>query len=255
MNILFVIIIALILGSFIGSTVVRLSNNKSLLSVRSKCPYCGSLIRWSENIPLFSYALLKATSSCCNKKIHHFYPIIEATTLIIFLLNFILFDETNFLIMSLFSIFLLIILFTDLFFFLIFDNVIIILFSLSIYILLLTEFNPFGTNFISSSIAFFISISIFFLIKFIFLKLRGIDGLGMGDIKLIGVLSITTGSFYLPFLIIIASLLAILHIMIVKSTDREDLSYIKAPYGSYLCLTFLILVYFSNLSMYSTVYL
>ena len=251
MNILFVIIFGLIFGSFIGSTVVRLSNNQSLFSVRSKCPYCGSLIRWNENIPLFSYLLLKATSSCCNKKIYYFYPIIETTTLIIFLLNFILFDATNFLIMNFLSIFLLIILFTDLFFFLIFDIVIIILFSLSIYVLLLTEFNPFDTNIISSSIAFFSSISIFYLIKLIFLKLRGIDGLGVGDIKLIGVLSIITGLLYLPFLIIIASLLAILHLMIVKLMDHKNhIIKIKAPFGTYLVISLFLLIYSNFLKNY-----
>ena len=246
MDILLVIIIGLIIGSFVGSTVVRLFHSQSLFSVRSKCPRCGSVINWYKNIPLFSYIFLKATSSCCKKKIYYFYPVIEVTTLIIFLINFILFNETNFFIMSFLSIFLLIILFTDLFFFLIFDIAVIILFFVSIYILLFTEFNPFDTTILSSFITFFTSISFFYFIKFIFLKLRGIDGLGTGDIKLIGILSIITGLLYLPYLIIIASILAMFHLMLVKLIDRKNLIIeIKSPFGTYLVISLFLLIYWN----------
>ena len=246
MNIFLVIIIGLIIGSFVGSTVVRLINNQSLFSARSKCPRCGSVIKWYFNIPLLSYLFLKATSSCCNKKIYYFYPVIEVSTLIIFLINYILFNETNFFIMSFLSIFLLIILFTDLFFFLIFDIAVIILFFVLIYILLFTEFNPFDTTILSSFIAFIVSISIFYLIKFLFLKLRGINGLGTGDIKLIGILSIITGLLYLPSLIIIASLLAIFHLMLVKLINYKNLMLeIKAPFGTYLIVSLFLLIYWN----------
>ena len=246
MNIFLVIIIGLIIGSFIGSTVVRLINNQSLFSVRSKCPRCGSIIKWYQNIPLLSYIFLRATSSCCNKKIYYFYPVIEVSTLIIFLINFILLNETNFYIMSFLSIFLLIILFTDLFFFLIFDIAIIILFFISIYILLFTEFNPFDTTILSSLFAFILSISIFYLTKIIFFRFRRINGLGTGDIKLIGILSIITGLLYLPYLIIMASLLAISHLMLVKLIDRKILmTEIKSPFGTYLIISLFLLIYWN----------
>ena len=246
MNTLLVIIIGLIIGSFVGSTVVRLFHNQSLFSVRSKCPRCGTVINWYKNIPLLSYVFLKATTSCCNEKIYYFYPIIELSTLIIFLINFILFNETNFFIMSFLSIFLLIILFTDLFFYLIFDTIIIILFFVSIYILLFTEFNPFDTTILSSFIAFIVSISLFYLIKLVFLKLRGIDGLGTGDIKLIGILSIITGLLYLPYLIIIASMLAMFHLMLVKLIDRNNLIIeIRSPFGTYLVISLFLLIYWN----------
>ena len=47
------ILFGLIFGSFIGSTVYRLANDKSLLTPRSYCPHCYRTILWYYNIPFF----------------------------------------------------------------------------------------------------------------------------------------------------------------------------------------------------------
>ena len=47
---------------------------------RSRCPACGHQISAMENIPLFSYLLLKGKCAGCDKPISPRYPIIEALT-------------------------------------------------------------------------------------------------------------------------------------------------------------------------------
>lgn len=51
---------------------------------RSACPHCGHLIRWWENIPLLSYALLRGRCSSCHEPISLRYPLVELATALLF---------------------------------------------------------------------------------------------------------------------------------------------------------------------------
>lgn len=52
----------------------------NLLRPRSACPRCGHAIRWYENIPLLSFALLKGRCSACSQPISWRYPLVEAAS-------------------------------------------------------------------------------------------------------------------------------------------------------------------------------
>ena len=51
---------------------------------RSRCPACGHQIHWSENIPLLSYVALKGKCSACKAPISMRYPAIELLTAALF---------------------------------------------------------------------------------------------------------------------------------------------------------------------------
>ena len=44
-------------GSFLNVCIVRLPKNESVVSPRSKCPNCGLLVAWYDNIPMLSWLL------------------------------------------------------------------------------------------------------------------------------------------------------------------------------------------------------
>lgn len=52
----------------------------SVASPRSRCPSCGHVIAWYENIPILGWLLLKGRCSSCNTSIGVRYPMVEATT-------------------------------------------------------------------------------------------------------------------------------------------------------------------------------
>jgi len=52
----------------------------NLLVPRSRCSYCGHVIRWYENIPVVSYLFLKGKCSACGSPYSVRYPIVEALT-------------------------------------------------------------------------------------------------------------------------------------------------------------------------------
>jgi leader peptidase (prepilin peptidase)/N-methyltransferase len=51
---------------------------------RSRCPSCGHQIRWHENIPLFSYLRLGGKCSACKSPISARYPAVEVLTAALF---------------------------------------------------------------------------------------------------------------------------------------------------------------------------
>ncbi|MCS6785887.1 MAG: A24 family peptidase [Thiobacillaceae bacterium] len=52
----------------------------NLFVPRSSCPQCGHAIRWYENIPLLSFALLKGRCAACAQPIGWRYPLVEAVS-------------------------------------------------------------------------------------------------------------------------------------------------------------------------------
>jgi leader peptidase (prepilin peptidase) / N-methyltransferase len=56
----------------------------SVVRPRSRCPSCGHVLRWYENIPVLSWLFLKARCSACGVRISARYPLIELATALLF---------------------------------------------------------------------------------------------------------------------------------------------------------------------------
>lgn len=73
----------LIMGSFLDCLLRRLKNGESILG-RSACPGCHAQLAWYDNIPLFSFLILRARCRRCRQPISWQYPLIEAVTALLF---------------------------------------------------------------------------------------------------------------------------------------------------------------------------
>ena len=56
----------------------------TLSTPRSRCPSCGHQITWQENIPLLSYLMLRGKCSACKTPISMRYPSVEIATALLF---------------------------------------------------------------------------------------------------------------------------------------------------------------------------
>lgn len=56
----------------------------TLMRPGSHCPRCGHVLRWHENIPLLSYAVLRGRCSACQGAIGLRYPLVEMGTALLF---------------------------------------------------------------------------------------------------------------------------------------------------------------------------
>jgi len=77
MLILFVFVFGLVLGSFLNVVISRLPAGGSIVSPRSRCPACGTPIRWYDNIPVLSFLLLRGRCRRCAVRIPWRYPLVE----------------------------------------------------------------------------------------------------------------------------------------------------------------------------------
>ncbi len=73
-------------GSFINVCAWRIPRDESIVSPPSKCPHCGHMIRFYENVPILSWIFLRAKCSSCRTPISARYIIVEAVGGVLFLL-------------------------------------------------------------------------------------------------------------------------------------------------------------------------
>jgi leader peptidase (prepilin peptidase)/N-methyltransferase len=77
-------VLGLIIGSFLNVVVWRLPRSESLSHPGSACPKCGHAIRWFDNIPVVSWLLLRGRCRDCGAPISPRYPLVELATGIFF---------------------------------------------------------------------------------------------------------------------------------------------------------------------------
>ncbi len=73
------------IGSFLNVVIYRLPAQMSLSKPRSRCPRCETELAMRDNIPILGWILLRGRCRYCELPIAPRYPIIEATTGLIFL--------------------------------------------------------------------------------------------------------------------------------------------------------------------------
>ncbi len=70
----------LLVGSFLNVVAYRLPRGESLVHPRSRCPSCATQLRAIDNIPVVSWLALRGRCHSCGAPISARYPLVEATT-------------------------------------------------------------------------------------------------------------------------------------------------------------------------------
>jgi len=77
-------LLGLIVGSFLNVVIHRVPLRQSIVWPASHCPRCGAAIKPVDNVPLLSYILLRGRCRYCGAPISWRYPAVEALTAILF---------------------------------------------------------------------------------------------------------------------------------------------------------------------------
>jgi leader peptidase (prepilin peptidase)/N-methyltransferase len=72
------------IGSFLNVVIHRLPRRESISSGRSRCPGCGAQIAAYDNVPIVSWLVLKGRCRHCEARISPRYPLIETLTAVAF---------------------------------------------------------------------------------------------------------------------------------------------------------------------------
>jgi leader peptidase (prepilin peptidase)/N-methyltransferase len=69
-----------IIGSFLNVVIHRVPHEESIVFPNSRCPSCGAVIAFYDNIPVLSYVMLGAKCRSCRERISFRYPAVELLT-------------------------------------------------------------------------------------------------------------------------------------------------------------------------------
>jgi leader peptidase (prepilin peptidase)/N-methyltransferase len=83
-----VFVLGTVVGSFLNVCIYRIPAGVSIVSPRSRCPKCETPIPWYLNIPILSWVLLRGKCAQCKNPISVRYPLIEALNGLLFALVF-----------------------------------------------------------------------------------------------------------------------------------------------------------------------
>lgn len=227
-----VVFVGLVLGSFGNVVVYRWPRQISLIFPNSFCPACKIGIKFYDNIPVLSYLILKGKCRFCKAPISPRYPLVElACGVLAYLLFKMLGLSIDLAGFFLFCLGLLALSLIDLETELIPNIITLPLAGLGlIFSFFSDEVGP-G----DSVLGVLAGAGFFFLISVGYKALRGREGLGFGDVKLMGMIGAFLGwQGLLPTILIgsFSGLVAALALFLLKGWKYAD----PIPFGPFLSL-------------------
>ncbi|MCA1687774.1 MAG: prepilin peptidase [Actinobacteria bacterium] len=78
------VLFGLVVGSFLNVVIYRVPRRESIVWPASHCPDCGETIAPKDNVPLISYMILRGRCRNCKQRISARYPLVEALTGVLF---------------------------------------------------------------------------------------------------------------------------------------------------------------------------
>lgn len=90
----FVFVFGLIIGSFLNVCISRLPQGKSVVTPSSRCPKCGKSIKPYDNVPVLSYLFLGGKCRACKTRISLIYPAVELLTGLLFFACYVVFGNS-----------------------------------------------------------------------------------------------------------------------------------------------------------------
>jgi leader peptidase (prepilin peptidase)/N-methyltransferase len=243
---LFVIVFGLLIGSFLNVVIARLPHGQSIVRPGSRCPHCEHVLRWYENIPVFSYLALRGRCKSCKAAISVRYPVVELLTALLFLAAKLRFGLSLELILRDFPFIaiLIAVTFIDLDLRIIPDPLSLGGLVWGLITALIFSFIPtsFGggasIGWLSSLAGACVGFSIFYGLAWIYYRLTRRSGLGGGDIKLLAMLGAYLGvaGVFTTVLVssVFGSLVGISWALIQRQKNKESVMLVSIPYGPFL---------------------
>ncbi len=244
MWILSVLFLGFVLGSFLNVLIDRFPRHEQILKGRSRCEFCKRKIALYDLVPILSFLILKGKCRYCKAHLSLYYPVVELTTGLMFVITFIYFPSNRitgfwelsyflFVISGLIAIF-----FMDLKYGIISDKVLLPLSLVSTFYLLLLQDSLFMIHLASA-----VGVFLFFL--FLFLVTRG-KGMGFGDVKLAFFMGLVLGFPNIIVGLYVAFLTGAAYGVILILCGKKKLFGGTIPFGPFLALGTLISIFFGD---------
>ncbi|MGB4441712.1 MAG: prepilin peptidase [Coriobacteriia bacterium] len=236
----------LLFGSFANVVIWRVPRGESIVAPGSHCPGCEASIAWYDNIPLVSWLLLRGRCRHCGEPIAVRYPIVEGVSGALFVIAAIAFDPgLRGAVAALYFWFLLVLSAIDL------DSMRLpnpLVAALAIAGGIATvgaqvsgvpiaplvgvgESGPLASPIVSALIGILLGAGLSGGIAAAYGALRGKQGLGMGDVKLLGAMGFFLGPYTLLSLFIGSFLGMVVGLVTARGKSLREA---RIPFGPWL---------------------
>lgn len=246
--------LGLVIGSFLNVCILRIPARQSILTPRSCCPDCGQALKSYDNVPLISFLLLSGRCRFCNTSISWQYPVVEALMAAIYWTTWVSYGlQWKTLVLLVFFSALIVLVFIDLNHRLLPDAITLPGIAVGIGLSLVVGIKGgVGTAFMqwvglldssgrsgwlsSSILGALVCSGFLWLVRAVYFKLKKVEGLGVGDLKLMAMVGAFLGVKLGLLTIMLGSMLgALIGLTFIKITGK-DYRY-PLPFGSFLGIT------------------
>lgn len=238
-----------IVGSFLNVVIYRYPRELSVVRPRSHCPNCDTLIRWYDNVPVISYLLLRARCRHCRTPISSRYPLIEMANGLFYLAVFLRTGPTvAFLLVAATVSMTMVLIFIDLEIQILPDVIDIpgIVIGLALGWLSVGVADHglvLAANLTDSLIGAALGGGLLLLIALSYKLIRGVDGMGLGDVKMMAMIGAVSGWRAVLSILLVSAVAGSLIGIGIAAVRRSDLKF-ALPFGVFLGLGFLTVLFF-----------
>jgi leader peptidase (prepilin peptidase) / N-methyltransferase len=233
-NVVFIALAAVVgavIGSFLNVCIYRLPLGKSIVWPSSACESCGRELAWYENLPIVSWAVLRAKCRTCKAPLSIRHPIVEALTAVMFGAAAWYYGPTLLLASRL-----------------VFGCALIVLFAIDLEHHLLPNaitlpgiivglafslVTPPG--WVASLVGALVGGGSLWLIAETYYRLRHEEGLGMGDVKMLAMIGAFIGWQLTIVTLVMASVAGSVVGIILIASRKGDMKY-ALPFGTFLAM-------------------
>jgi leader peptidase (prepilin peptidase)/N-methyltransferase len=223
----------LIVGSFLNVCIGRLPAGESVVWPGSRCPSCRTSIAWHDNLPVVSYIVLGGRCRTCGTRIAARYPVVELATAGAFVLQGLACGDDMPLLISrvVFTAMLIVLFGTDL------ETQrlpnVVTLPGIAIG-LVSSAFLPPGLN--DSVLGVMVGGGILLLIRWAWRQATGVEGMGLGDVKMLAMIGAFLGWRQVIIVLFFSSLSGAIVGLWIAVQQRHGLQY-RLPFGTFLALS------------------
>ena len=230
-----VVAFGLVIGSFLNVCIYRLPRGKSVVWPGSRCPACGRALVWYENVPVLGWLVLRGRCRTCRAPIPVSYPLVEAATAGLFLAALQVYGPTPLLAVRLALVCALVALFVIDWCHQILPDAItlpgvVVGFAASLFL---------PPGWMSSLLGLAVGGLFPFLVAEAYFRLRGREGMGMGDFKMLAMVGAFLGWPLVWIVLILSCLLGIVVGGGALLVTRRGLA-TRLPFGTFIAVASLV---------------
>lgn len=233
---LFAVFSGFLIGSAIDAAADRFERSEPWLTRRSRCRACDCVLRWYELVPVISWLFLRARCRSCKAPIGLSAPMTEIAGALVALAAVVLSpaDMAYGLVFSLaFGWLLLTLAAIDRRTFLLPDGLNAALLAVGAVMVAIVKPEDWPLHVAGAVVGY----GLLWLVEIVYRRLRGIDGLGRGDAKLLGAIGGWVGLAGIAPVLLIASLSAILATLAMALARRQSVSgHTAIAFGPWIAL-------------------